>query len=285
MVNLDDPYGHRLSQEIGSLPVAGFGMSRRYLFHPERVELGAGGISARVSTPEGPVPVRSALAGSFNLMNILAAVTVAVRLGLPARYISEGIEAVRVVPGRLERVPSERGTIFVDYAHTPEALKNVLGAIRNMHKGRIITLMGCGGDRDRTKRPLMGAEAAFGSDFVVVTSDNPRTEDPAAIIDQVLEGVSEAGYRPYPSDVNGAPLEKGCYRMIPDRGEAIAWAVKNVREGDVLLVAGKGHETYQEIDGVRHPFDDREVVREQLRARSDSTVKETDPRAFGSHKK
>jgi UDP-N-acetylmuramoyl-L-alanyl-D-glutamate--2,6-diaminopimelate ligase len=281
-VNLDDPYGLRLYREIDSIPVAGFGTSPECEFHPERVELDPNGISATVSTPEGPVPVRSALAGSFNMLNILAATAAAVKLGLPIPAISEGIEAVRAVPGRLERVPSDKGTIFVDYAHTPDALKNVLEAIRRVHEGRIITIMGCGGDRDKAKRPLMGAEAALGSDFVVVTSDNPRTEDPAAIIEQVVEGVNRVGFRPHTSDMNGAPLEKGRYRIISDRGEAIAWAVGNVREGDVLLVAGKGHETYQEINGVRRPFDDRRVVLEELRGESRVTQEETDPRGSGS---
>jgi UDP-N-acetylmuramoyl-L-alanyl-D-glutamate--2,6-diaminopimelate ligase len=225
----------------------------------------------------GEIRVRSRLAGSFNLMNILAAVASAVRLGIPADSIMEGIEAVRVVPGRLERVPSDRGSIFVDYAHTPQALEIVLEAIRELQQGRIITLMGCGGDRDKTKRPIMGRAAAQGSDFVIVTSDNPRTEDSGSIIAQILEGVAEAGCRPLGTHVSGGPLEPGCYRVIPDRRQAIAWAVRNIQEDDILLVAGKGHEAYQEINGIRYPFDDREVVREELRAASG-----LNPRSYGS---
>jgi len=168
------------------------------------------------------------------------------------------------VPGRLERVPSERGVVFVDYAHTPDALKNVLAALRIIRAGRIITVMGCGGDRDRTKRPVMGREAAAGSDFVVVTSDNPRSEDPGTIVRQVEQGVKQFGFAPHAELTNGAQLRPGHYRVITDRREAIAWAVKHLRQEDILLVAGKGHETYQEIEGVRYPFDDREVLREEL---------------------
>jgi UDP-N-acetylmuramyl tripeptide synthase len=170
-----------------------------------------------------------------------------------------------VVPGRLERVPSDRGSIFVDYAHTPEALKNVLEALQRIRKGRIITVMGCGGDRDKTKRPLMGKQAAAGSDFVVVTSDNPRTEDPLAIIDQIVKGVLAAGSKLCCDPLDGSGPASGLYCVIPDRREAIAWAVKKVRNHDILLVAGKGHETYQEINGVRYPFDDRQIIREELR--------------------
>jgi UDP-N-acetylmuramoyl-L-alanyl-D-glutamate--2,6-diaminopimelate ligase len=156
----------------------------------------------------------------------------------------------------------------VDYAHTPNALKNVLEALQSVRSGRIITIMGCGGDRDRAKRPLMGKEAAAASDFVVVTSDNPRSEDPMDIIRQVEEGVREQGFSASTSPNNHGPLESGRYRIMPDRGEAITWAVNHLETQDILLVAGKGHETYQEIKGVQYPFDDREVLRGALKARS-----------------
>lgn len=268
VVNLDDPYGRRLAQEIVGLPVIGFGASSKCDFHPVAVDLGAEGIVCTVSTPEGHLSVRSRLTGMFNVMNILAAMAVAFRLGISPRHVSEGIEAVQVVPGRLERIPSECGSVFVDYAHKPEALKNVLEALQRLRKGRIITIIGCGGDRDKTKRPVMGREAAAGSDVVVVTSDNPRSEDPCAIIRQVVKGVQELGYELVPPGHFHKRIGTGRYLIVPDRREAIAWAVGNLENGDILLVAGKGHETYQEIQGVRYPFDDREIVRQELLKRS-----------------
>lgn len=271
-VNVDDPYGRRLARGIDGFPVTTFGSTRECDVFPLSSSLSEQGISAEVHTPSGPVAISSALAGPFNLLNLLAVIAVADTLGVDRRAIQQGIAAVRVVPGRLERVPSNRGTVFVDYAHTPEALKNVLAALKGMRTGRIVTIMGAGGDRDKTKRPLMGMEAAKGSDFVVVTSDNPRSEDPLAIITQVVEGVRAAGYEQWPASLNGSPLRTGFYKEIPDRRRAIAWAVKNLGSHDILLIAGKGHETYQEINGVRHPFDDRHVVREELRAASRTDV-------------
>lgn len=270
VVNLDDPYGRRLASEIGPVPVTGFGTSADCDVRPMDVYVTPVGIAATISTPGGQIRVSSSLTGRFNLMNILAAVAVSVRLGLGAEAISRGIEQMRVVPGRLERAVSGRGSIFVDYAHTPEALKNVLEALQDLRSTRIITIMGCGGDRDKTKRRVMGAEAAAGSDFVVVTSDNPRTENPLAIIDQVVEGVRGYGYQAVPPDKGDRRLASGCYTVIPDRREAIRWAIGHLEDEDILLVAGKGHETYQEINGVRHPFDDREVVREAMKSLGES---------------
>ena len=270
VVNLDDAYGRRLKSEIRGVPVTGFGTDQGCLVHPVEVTLSEKGIEAAVNTGRGPVLVNSGLTGPFNLSNILAAIAVSERLSIPLRAVREGIQKVRNVPGRLERVPSPRGTVFVDYAHTPNALKNVLDALQMIRKGRIITVMGCGGDRDKTKRPIMGKEAAAGSDFVVVTSDNPRTEDPLDIVHQVEQGVLSHGFAQFSQELNGHPLKKGYYKVVPDRRDAIAWAVKRLRSDDILLVAGKGHETYQEIQGVRRPFDDREVVREEIRKLTDS---------------
>ena len=265
VVNFDDPYGRRLARELEAIPVFGFGTSPDCAVHPSEVFLRAEGISAALDTPGASLAIESSLTGPFNLSNILAAVAVAERLGISAEAIQKGIAAVKVVPGRLERIDCDTGSIFVDYAHTPNALKNVLEALQMVRTGRIITVMGCGGDRDKTKRPVMGKEAAAGSDFVVVTSDNPRTEEPMEIIGQVEAGVKEYGFSRHEVHENGRPPESRGYTVICDRREAIAWAVKQLRNGDILLVAGKGHETYQEIKGVRHPFDDREVIREELK--------------------
>ncbi len=274
VVNLDDPYGRRLAEEILDFPIIGFGSDQRCGVHPLEVSLTADGISGTVATPRGPLTLRSRLTGPFNLSNIMAAIAVSENLDVSTDAVRTGIEAVSVVPGRLERVSSDRGTIFVDYAHTPNAIKNVLEALKIIGTGRIITVMGCGGDRDKTKRPLMGMEAAAGSDFVVVTSDNPRTEEPLAIIHQVEAGVRDFGFSPYAEEMNGQPLKPRSYRVIPDRREAINWAVNRLQSRDILLVAGKGHETYQEINGARYPFDDREVVRDAVKRQAKPTVED-----------
>ena len=264
VVNLDDSYGRRLVREGLPVPVIGYGTTPDCAVYPKAVSLTSDGISALIETPVGAIPVDSRLAGSFNLSNILAAVAASAKLGIPVAAVREGIAQVAAVPGRLERVVGNRGTIFVDYAHTPDALKNVLAAVKSLSEGRIVTVMGCGGDRDKTKRPIMGMEAAAGSDFVVVTSDNPRTEEPLDIIRQVEEGVRDYGFSPVAPQSTNDLFVPGHYTVIPDRRAAIGYAVKLLKKRDVLLVAGKGHETYQEINGVRYAFDDREVIREEL---------------------
>ncbi|HTY26182.1 MAG TPA: UDP-N-acetylmuramoyl-L-alanyl-D-glutamate--2,6-diaminopimelate ligase [Desulfomonilaceae bacterium] len=265
IVNFDDPYGKRLCRDMPGLRVIRFGTSPECDIRPLDFSFTADGMVGTIQTPLGPLSVRSRLTGSFNLLNILAAIAVAGELGIPEAAISNGIESVEVVPGRLERIPSDKGTIFVDYAHKPDALKKVLDALQTIRSGRIITVIGCGGDRDKQKRPMMGMEAAAGSDFVVVTSDNPRTEEPLEIIRQVEQGVRRFGFFPYEEEGNHKNLKNRHYRVIPDRREAIVWALRRIENGDILLVAGKGHETYQEINGIRYPFDDREVLREELK--------------------
>lgn len=264
VVNGDDPYGMRLISDIGNGAVTTYGSSEEFDVRPLHTKVSAQGIELDVQAKRSSLRLRSRLTGPFNVSNILAAVAVAEGFGIPEEAIRKGIEQVESVPGRLERVPSSVGSIFVDYAHTPNALKNVLEALGMIGSGRIITVMGCGGDRDTTKRPVMGREAAAGSDVVVVTSDNPRTEDPMHIIRQVEEGIRGFGYAPLEGEEDGKPLCGRGYRVMPDRREAIAWAVRNLRSNDILLVAGKGHETYQEINGVRYPFDDHDVVTEEV---------------------
>lgn len=267
VVNVEDPYGLRLTREVGKLALTGYGVSESCDVRPWNVKVGTEGVSGTFRTPRGELEINSRLAGTFNLMNILAAIAVSERLAIPAEAIREGIRAVEAVPGRLERVPSTDATVFVDYAHTPNALKNVLEALQVMRRSLIVTIMGCGGDRDKSKRPIMGSEAAAGSDFVIVTSDNPRSEDPLEIIRQVEKGVRDSGFALLPDALNGKPIQRQHYKVIPDRGEAIAWAVNRLSPDDILLVAGKGHETYQEIKGIRYPFDDRNVLRDELKKR------------------
>ncbi len=265
VINHDDLYGLRLESEIQDVAIVRYGSDPQCEVHPKDTKVTPAGIWGSIETPGKTVTIQSHLTGSFNLSNILAAVAVSHAMGIDAASVTRGIAGVYAVPGRLEKVSSERGSIFVDYAHTPHAVRNVLEALGLIRVGRLVTIIGCGGDRDKTKRPLMGLEAAKGSDFVIVTSDNPRSEDPLEIIRQVEEGVRAGELKLQECETDYAELLPGQYVIIPDRRQAIAVAVRLVQPGDILLVAGKGHETYQEINGVRHPFDDRQVIREELR--------------------
>ncbi|MCA8960980.1 MAG: UDP-N-acetylmuramoyl-L-alanyl-D-glutamate--2,6-diaminopimelate ligase [Planctomycetes bacterium] len=214
------------------------------------------GIRATLQLPTGPLDIESSLVGRHNLENILGAATVAADVGIPPEAIQRGIAACPAVRGRLQRVDGGVGPIFVDYAHTPDALRSVLGALREATPGRLIVVFGCGGDRDSGKRPVMGRIACKLADRVIVTSDNPRTETPAAIVAEI---------------VSGARSWSGHHRVDlqseVDRARAIARAVLEQEAGDTLLVAGKGHETYQEIGSERIPFDDVAVIRQVLAER------------------
>ena len=188
--------------------------------------------------------------GRFSVYNALAAVGICTALGISAEDISEGLRSVPGVCGRAEVVPTGRDyTVMIDYAHTPDGIENILKSIRGFAKGRIVILFGCGGDRDRTKRPKMGRIAGELADFCVVTSDNPRTEDPGEIIKEIIPGVEETG----------CP-----YTVIENRKEAIRYALDNAETGDVILLAGKGHETYQILKSGKIHFDEREIVHEIL---------------------
>ena len=203
------------------------------------------GTTAAVATPAGTGSLRLQLVGGHNVLNALAAIGAAIACGIPLAHCTAGLAGLANVPGRLERVPNERGIhVFVDYAHTPDALVHVLEALKALDGGRVITVFGCGGDRDAGKRPLMGAAASAASDFVVVTSDNPRSENADAIIRQIVPGVT------------------GAFAVEPDRKKAIGRAIAEAGRGDVVLIAGKGHETTQTVGTAVLPFDDRLVARE-----------------------
>jgi UDP-N-acetylmuramoyl-L-alanyl-D-glutamate--2,6-diaminopimelate ligase len=229
------------------------------------------GLSFDIRTPRGTLHARSPLVGRPNAYNILAAAATAMALDLPFSAIEAGIKRLENVPGRFQVVsdPSDDVRVIVDYAHTDDALKNLLETARPLAGGRVITVFGCGGDRDRTKRPLMGAVAARLSDLVIVTSDNPRSEDPERIIDEIRRGIVMPADRIAPKGQrSGTPS-----LAIVDRREAIEKAVKEARPGDLLLIAGKGHEKYQVIGDKTLPFDDVEVARAALgRRRSGSRV-------------
>ena len=195
--------------------------------------------------------VSLAIPGRFSVYNALAAMSALIALGADVSEAAEALSACTGVKGRAEVVPTGRDfTVIIDYAHTPDALENIINTVRGFAPGRVVTLMGCGGDRDRTKRPIMGGIAAELSDFVIVTSDNPRTEEPRAIIDEILSGMCDT---------------ETPYTVIENRREAISWAVKNAKSGDTVILAGKGHETYQIIGTEKTHFDEREIVAESLR--------------------
>ena len=228
------------------------------------------GLAFEVRTPRGTLHVKSRLVGRPNAYNILAAAATAMALDLPFSAIEAGIAAVEHVAGRFQLVsdPADNVKVIVDYAHTDDALKNLLETARPLATGRVVTVFGCGGDRDRTKRPLMGAVAARLSDFVIVTSDNPRSEDPLAIIEEIRRGLVPPADRMMPRGQRATAST-----AIVDRREAIEKAIRDARPGDLVVIAGKGHEKYQVIGDRTLPFDDVEIARAALaKRRSTSRV-------------
>jgi UDP-N-acetylmuramoyl-L-alanyl-D-glutamate--2,6-diaminopimelate ligase len=265
IINIDDPWGRRLAEELGAKGLTTFGIDSIAFVQAKEAELSLGEIRAEIETPAGAFPLRAPLSGRFNLYNILAATAAAFHLGIPLSAIQRGIECAKPVPGRLEKI-SESGepAVFVDYAHSEDALKRVLQNLARFRQGRIITVFGCGGDRDRGKRPLMGRAAVEGSDLVIVTSDNPRTEDPLAIIGAIEDGIDAGVMKKIsPEEIRAAGAGK-TYTVVADRREAIGLAIGLASPEDIVLIAGKGHEDYQIIGTKTFPFDDRTVGREAL---------------------
>jgi len=258
VVNLDDPYGLRLAGEIesGKAQVLGFGRSPRADFRMVDVRTGASGGRFALEAEEGRRELECSLPGLPNAYNAAAAAVSARAMGVGWREITRAIPGVVSVPGRMERVGTELEglgfTVLVDYAHTDDALRNLLEALRPMTRGKVIVVFGCGGDRDRSKRPLMGAHAARLADVAIVTSDNPRSERPEAIIEEILQGMGQE------------PDRETRVRVEPDRKKAIGLAMALAGPGDTIAIAGKGHETYQIIGDRIVPFDDRIVAREAL---------------------
>jgi UDP-N-acetylmuramyl-tripeptide synthetase len=263
VVLVDGPYGDRMATAVAGERLLVSLERNGADVHPLRAECTLDGIAAELASPLGQLRIRSRLLGRYNLANIAVAVGVAVALGVSGEAIARGVEELEGVPGRVERVDSALGIpVLVDYAHTHDALENVLATLRPLTPGRILCVFGCGGDRDKTKRPKMGRAVARDADLAIVTSDNPRTEDPTSIIEMILEGVRDAG-TPMLQRSELASAPRGAW-VEPDRREAIFAAVAAARPGDVVLIAGKGHEDYQIIGRTKHPFDDREVARAAL---------------------
>jgi UDP-N-acetylmuramoyl-L-alanyl-D-glutamate--2,6-diaminopimelate ligase len=264
VLNLDDPRGRELKDAVQT-PVLTYGLHADSMVRPLSYRFRQDGLTARLTTPAGEMDLTSRLVGPFNLANILAAAATALGLGIDLATIARGIAALAGVPGRLERFgPPEGPGVFVDYAHTPAAITQALAALQTLNFSRLITVFGCGGDRDRTKRPLMGRAAAEQSQLVIVTSDNPRTEDPLAIIREIEPGLVKSGL-PRLTTAQAGTGEAG-YLVVPDRREAIRLAVALAKPGEAVLVAGKGHENYQIWGAERRHFDDREEVAEALKS-------------------
>ena len=248
VINMDDPWaGHFLV--ACNVPVVTYSMHKDASWKAEQVEVGAEGV--RYSVDGHPVQLH--LTGNFNVYNSLAALAVGEALGFSLDSVIQALEQVTGIAGRFQTVKGARDfSVIVDYAHTPDGLENVISTAQAFAKGNVITVFGCGGDRDRTKRPLMGEVAAELSDYCVVTSDNPRTEDPEQILQDILPGVEKH-------------MQPDTYHVEVDRRKAIHYAVQMAQPGDVVLLAGKGHENYQDVNGVKHHFDDYEVAQEAIR--------------------
>jgi UDP-N-acetylmuramoyl-L-alanyl-D-glutamate--2,6-diaminopimelate ligase/murE/murF fusion protein len=264
VINCDSKNGSELA-EVLSVPVIRTGSSPDDSVYAHNAQCDRNGIAGEISTPGGKFHFKSRLVGKHNLENILCAAGVGAALNLPAENLKSGIEAVSVIPGRLEQIENNAGRfVYVDYAHTPDALENAIKALSAVMQRRLICVFGCGGDRDNEKRPLMGEIAARLCDLAVVTSDNPRTEDPMAIIAQILDGARKANSRDYSaSALKNGFKEKG-YVAEADRRRAIQLGISVSEAGDTVLIAGKGHETYQILGTSTIAFDDRQEARKAL---------------------
>jgi UDP-N-acetylmuramoyl-L-alanyl-D-glutamate--2,6-diaminopimelate ligase len=252
VINIDDRFGHRLVDMYRKdLPVITYGLGAQANFRASNIRFEPNGTNFCLQAKGREYLVRLPLIGLFNVYNALAAIASASALGVEIRQAVAALARAPQIPGRLQRVQAKRNfQVFVDYAHTPDALENVLRTLKELIPNRIITVFGCGGDRDRAKRPLMAAAAEKFSDLVIATTDNPRTEKPEAILSDIRAGFSRRGYE-----------------IIPDREAAIFRAVDLAEAGDIVLIAGKGHETYQEINGRKIPFDDALIASRAIAAK------------------
>ena len=249
-INIDDAYGEYMAKAAAGSVVTygakGFGDVKAL-----NIDMTVEGSRFILQARGAKIPIVVRIPGMFSVYNALAAITISLQLGIDLICIKQGIEAVENVPGRFQRLDTRGGgyAMVLDYAHTPDSLENALKTVREFARGRVVCVFGCGGNRDNTKRPIMGEISGRLADFTIVTSDNPRFEEPMAIIDEIVPGVQRGG---------------GKYVVIENRREAIKYALEHARKDDVILLAGKGHEDYQEIRGVKHPFDEKVVVSQLL---------------------
>ncbi len=250
IANADDDSLEYL-QSVTEVPLITCGQAARAQVRVENISLDLRGVKFSIKHGQDTFELSLRMPGLFSVYNATAAAAVALQEGVPPHVIIKALERVKGVSGRFEQVEAGQNyTVIVDYAHTPDSLENVLQAARQFVSNRLITVFGCGGDRDRSKRPLMGTVAGKLSDYTIVTSDNPRSEEPVAIIEDILAGIKQC---------------TADYKVVINRRDAIAYALDYAKEGDTVIIAGKGHETYQEIKGKTFDFDDKAVVRELLR--------------------
>ena len=251
VINHDDPHAEKIMEGL-ECPIYTTGIHTPASYNASEIDIQTSGVRFLLRTPKGESLIRLHISGLFSIYNAMGAAAMMQQAGYSLEQIVSGLEALKGVAGRLQAVNTNGKpfSVYVDYAHTPDALENVLTTVRAFAKARVLSLFGCGGDRDRAKRPLMGEIGGRHSDYVIITSDNPRSEEPESIVKAIEEGVKKSG----------AP-----YTVIVNRREAIAYALTILEENDILVIAGKGHENYQEINGVKHHFDDKEIVEELLR--------------------
>lgn len=248
-VNVDDMYAKKL-MDIATCPITTYGIDNNPFVSARDIIITNSYSDFKISMNRTLQRIKVGIPGRFTVYNALAAICVTAKLGASIQAMCEGLEAVRV-PGRSEIVPSMKEfVVMVDYAHTPASLEGILRAVKTYTRGKVICVFGCGGDRDRIKRPMMGEISGKLADYTVITSDNPRTEDPGFIISEIEEGIKKT---------------KGEYKILQNRKKAIEFAIRRARKNDIVVIAGKGHETYQEINGVKNHFDDREVAAEILK--------------------
>lgn len=253
VVNADDAFGRTLAETIPNRTILTYGVEHPAKVTAKDVTCDWEGTRLVLDSPWGVIPMTTPLLGRHNVPNMVAAATALLALGLSPTAVQDGLASLGGIPGRLERVPNEHGVnLLIDYAHTADALRLVLRSMRELTHGRLIVVFGCGGDRDQTKRPVMGRVASLLADQVILTSDNPRSEDPSRIIDQI-----RGGFR----------TDFQQFQIIPDREQAIICAMASAHPGDSVLIAGKGHEAHQLFDRVSIPFSDRDVVERSLGAR------------------
>jgi UDP-N-acetylmuramoyl-L-alanyl-D-glutamate--2,6-diaminopimelate ligase len=252
VINIDDPHSEYFIEQAKHANLLTFGWNEQADIHPLEAELGPNGTKVNFSSPKGKFQCTIPIPGRYNVSNAMAGAGIALSCGLPISAIMIGIENLPQVRGRFESVREGQDfSVIIDYAHTPDALERILSSAREITDGRLISVFGCGGDRDRGKRPVMGEISTSTADLTIITSDNPRTENPVSIIDEIISGISET---------------KASYEVIPDRARAIEFALKMARPGDTVVIAGKGHEDYQIIGREKRHFDDSEVVRTVLRS-------------------
>ena len=264
VVNGDDPKGKELVNML-PIPVIETGLISSCEINAASYQCTLDGTTGKVATQGGSFDFKTPLVGVHNVENILSAIGVGAALNIERPTIKVGIEATTVIPGRLERIENNTGQfVYVDYAHTPDALENAISAIKEIAPAKVICVFGCGGDRDKAKRPLMGEIVARLCDLSIVTSDNPRTEEPLTIIHHIIPGIKRSGGVEYSSHELDAGFKNKGFAIEPDRRRAIKLAVKVSRPGDAVIIAGKGHETYQIIGKETIDFDDREEARKAL---------------------